>query len=137
MWWINIFLAKSSFLLVINSLRKIPNSGITVSKGGNMSGVLIHKDFKDGCSNSHPTMNLYKFQRDLTFTNTDCFFTLSFFLSCFLGPAPTAYGGSQARGPIRAAATGLHHSSQQCQILNPMNEARDQTCILMDPSRVR
>ena len=28
----------------------------------------------------------------------------------------------------------LHHSSQQCQILNPLNEARDQTHILMDPS---
>ena len=24
--------------------------------------------------------------------------------------APVAYGGSQARGPIRAIATGLHHS---------------------------
>ena len=24
--------------------------------------------------------------------------------------APTAYGGSQARGPTRAAAAGLHHS---------------------------
>ena len=25
-----------------------------------------------------------------------------------------------------------HHSSQQCQILNPVGEARSQTCILMD-----
>ena len=30
----------------------------------------------------------------------------------------------------------LHHRSWQHQILNPMNEARDQTCILMDPIRV-
>ena len=31
------------------------------------------------------------------------------FLS-FLGPLPTAYGGSQAGGLIGAVATGLHHS---------------------------
>ena len=30
----------------------------------------------------------------------------------------------------------LHHSSQQCQILIPLSEARDRTCILMDTSRV-
>ena len=62
-----------------------------------------------------------------------------------------AYGGSQARGRIRAAAASLHHShsnarselicdlhhsSQQRWILNPLSEARDQTRILMDPSQV-
>ena len=26
----------------------------------------------------------------------------------------------------------LHHSSWQCQILHPLNKARDQTCILMN-----
>ena len=31
----------------------------------------------------------------------------------------------------------LHHSSQQCQILNPLSKARDQTRVLMDTSRVR
>ena len=30
----------------------------------------------------------------------------------------------------------LHHSSQQCQMLNPLSEARDQTHILMDASQV-
>ena len=30
----------------------------------------------------------------------------------------------------------LHHSSQQCQILNPLSEARDWTCILKDSSWV-
>ena len=36
----------------------------------------------------------------------------SFFfgLFAFSRAAPAAYGGSQARGPIRAVATGLHHS---------------------------
>ena len=31
----------------------------------------------------------------------------------------------------------LHHSSQQCQILNPLSEARDGTHNLMVPSRIR
>ena len=30
----------------------------------------------------------------------------------------------------------LHHSSQQHQICNPLSEARDQACILMDIRRV-
>ena len=30
----------------------------------------------------------------------------------------------------------LYHSSQQCQILNPLSEAGDQTCILMDPRQI-
>ena len=29
----------------------------------------------------------------------------------------------------------VHHSSRQCQILNPLSEAMDQTCVLMDTSR--
>ena len=61
-----------------------------------------------------------------------------------------AYGSSQARGWIRAAAAyayatampnlsrlcDLHHSSWQCQILNPLSEARDWTCILVDASQI-
>ena len=56
--------------------------------------------------------------------------------------ARKAYGGSQARGPVRAVAASpataiamqdpshvciLHHSSQQGWILNPLSKARDQT----------
>ena len=55
---------------------------------------------------------------------------------------PAAYGGSQARGysyscwPTPATrdpshVCDLHYSSPQCQILNPLGEARDQTCNLM------
>ena len=62
---------------------------------------------------------------------------------------PAAFGSSQARGLIGTRAAGLHHShsttrskhicdllhnSQQCQILNPLSEAKDQTHILMDTS---
>ena len=32
------------------------------------------------------------------------------FIYCLFRAAPVAYGGSQARGPIGAVATGLHHS---------------------------
>ena len=62
---------------------------------------------------------------------------------------PAAYGGSQARSQIWAAAAclctatdmsrrvcDLLHSSQQHQILNSLSKARDQTCVLMDSSRI-
>ena len=73
------------------------------------------------------------------------------FVHLFLGAPPSAYGGSQARGPIGAAAAAyaraiatpdlshvcdLHHSTHQRQIPDPLNEARDQTHILMDTSRI-
>ena len=59
-----------------------------------------------------------------------------------------AYGSSEARDGIGAAAAGLHHSHSNAgselhlqptpqlhQILNPLNEARNQTHILSDTSR--
>ena len=79
-------------------------------------------------------------------------FHLFFFFFPFLGPHSQAYGGSQARDLIGAVAPGLHHShsnagsepicdlhhsSQQCWILNPLLKARDRTRNLMVPSRIR
>ena len=76
---------------------------------------------------------------------------VSFFLGGGVGAAPAAHGGSQARSLIGARAAGLHHrhsnagsktyrdlhlSSRQCWILNPLSEARDRTCVLMDPSQI-
>ena len=61
---------------------------------------------------------------------------------------PAAYGNSQARGRIGAAAASytkamalwdlskLYHSLLQCQILDPLSEARDLTYILKDTSWV-
>ena len=43
----------------------------------------------------------------------------------FSRATPTAYGGPQAGGLIGAVATGLHHSSQQRWILNPLSKPRD------------
>ena len=71
---------------------------------------------------------------------------------CLFRASTTACGSSQARDRIGAVAAGLtkatsmwdpswvcdlHHSSQQCWILNLLSEARDGICILMDTSRVR
>ena len=72
-----------------------------------------------------------------------------FFFLVFMA-APVAHGSSQARGPIGATVLAcatatrdpslicdLYQRSWQCRILNSLSEARDRTCILMDPSRVR
>ena len=67
------------------------------------------------------------------------FIFLIFFL--LFRAVPTAYGDSQARGPVEATAAGLHQSHSNArskphlkptpqltahQILNPLSEARDQ-----------
>ena len=41
------------------------------------------------------------------------------------GATPTAYRSSQARGRTGAAASGLHHSSWQHRLLNPLSKAKD------------
>ena len=41
---------------------------------------------------------------------SDHFFFFFFVFLPFVGPLPTAYGGSQARGRIRAVAVGLRQS---------------------------
>ena len=48
---------------------------------------------------------------------------------------PPAYSRATAT-PDPSRICDLHHSSQQCQILNPLNEARDQTWNLMVPSGI-
>ena len=79
--------------------------------------------------------------------------TIVVFLFCFVfcpfRATLGAYGSSQASGCIRAATTSLrhshtmqdlshvcnlYHSSWQHQILNPLSEARDVTCVLTDTS---
>ena len=70
---------------------------------------------------------------------------------CLFRATPMSYGDAQARGQISAVAAGLHHSHSkarsepclrptpqftECWILNPLSEARDGTCVLMDPSQI-
>ena len=69
-----------------------------------------------------------------------------FFLFLFLNlfrAIPAAYGSSQARGPIGVTAVGLHHSHSNIRSephlqTTPqlLSEAKNQTCILMDTSRI-
>ena len=75
----------------------------------------------------------------------------SFFSFCFLGPQPWYMEVPRLRVKSElqllaytTAMRGLshicnlhHHSSLPHQIPNPLNEARDRTHILMDPSQVR
>ena len=77
-------------------------------------------------------------------------FSQSFFWG--VGATPEAYGSSQARSQAGALHTGLHHSHSNMGSklhllptlqrrptpdLNSLSKPRDQTCILMDTSRVR
>ena len=75
-----------------------------------------------------------------------------FFLFVFLGPhlrhrdVPRLGVESELQLPTCTTATAvqdlscvcdLHHSSQQCQILNPLNKARNRTYNVMVPSQIR
>ena len=83
------------------------------------------------------------------------FFLSFFFFFFFFGfsrAVPMAYGSSQAKESNQSCScqptlhshsnTGseqvcdLHHSSEQCQILNPLCKTRDRSCVLMDASWV-
>ena len=96
---------------------------------------------------SKRTLNI----RGLRESLTQMIFILFCFIYLFLRATLAAYGSSQARGRIGDAAAGyttatatwdlsricdLHHSSRQHWILNPLSGARNQTRVLMDPSRV-
>ena len=82
---------------------------------------------------------------------TQCFLFVCLFLFCFLGQhlqhmeVPRLGVESELQLPAYTMATAtqdpslvcdLHHSSRQCWILNPLIEARDGACILMDASQI-
>ena len=48
---------------------------------------------------------------------------------------PSAYGTATATLD-QSRVCDLHHSYWQHQILNPLSEARDRTCVLMDTSQI-
>ena len=76
-----------------------------------------------------------------------------FFFFGIFRAEPAAYGSPQARGRIWAVVTSLchstatampgpccicnlHHSSWQRQIVKPLSETKDRTCVLMDASQI-
>ena len=64
-------------------------------------------------------------------------FNFFFFSLLFLFRAATmACGSSQARGSNRSCSCQPNPQPQQRWIFNPLSEARDRTCVLMDTSRV-
>ena len=61
---------------------------------------------------------------------------IAIIIICLFRAAPAAYGTSQARGLIRVVAAKPTPQPQQCRIFNPLSEAKDQTYVLMDTSRI-
>ena len=78
----------------------------------------------------------HRLYTSLCFKLWTCIASYYYFFCLFFGAVPEAYGSSQARGLIGAAAANWHHTSQLCWILNLLSEARDQTWISMHTSHI-
>ena len=113
--------------------------------------VIAHRFHKYFCSVSSKFKYLKYFKLDILLLSLFILYFMSslsffFFFFCFLGlslshmEVPRLKVESELQPPAYATATptdpscicDLHHSSWQCQILNPLSEARDQAHILMD-----
>ena len=58
--------------------------------------------------------------------------SLFYFIFCFFRAAPMAYGGSRARGRIRAVAAGPHHSHSNVES-EPRLQSTPQLTAIPDP----
>ena len=141
--------------MIWNSTQHLLNSDIH----GSISGCLNSSTdffFVKFFSMAIPCLkkNCGKFQTNICMCMSICImnlllvcFVVVVFVFAFFIVAPIAYGSSQVRGGIRPAAASLchslsnagpepscdlHHSPQQCWILNPLSKATDWTWILMD-----
>ena len=137
------------------SSKRLPIPASLVSQVWLYVSVLIMRCKRKYCGNFQEILkrNVQLFVPS-SFLLSFFFFFFSFFnlfFNLLFRAVPAAYGNSQARGQIGAAAASLryshsntgskricdlHHSSQQCQILKPLSEARDRTWVPMDTCRI-
>ena len=163
--WIMYTLASVS--LVNDSVRDHPSSAWRQNDGSNeFTKLTVHElawhhqgHTSLGPGFGHKLSSFYSFSilphssncytgHQIIWLHLYCFLIFYF---CLFRAAYTAYGNSQARGPIGAIAAGLCHtmampdlsqicklpqSLWQCWILNPLSGARDWTHILMDTSQI-
>ena len=108
-----------------------------------LSATILKTAFLDSCENGLKLLAKEYSQYKI------CYLNLFFFFLVFLGPYPqhmevpmlgvelelqlAAYATTTATTDL-SHVCDLHCSSRQCRILNPLNEAKDQTCIIMDTS---
>ena len=113
---------------------------------GEINELTQTTELLSGAAGTHISLCLIPASASLINSKPHSFF---FFFSCFLGPHPwhmevprlraqselqlLAYATATAM-PDLSGIRNLYHSSQQCQILSPLSEARDQACVLLDTS---
>ena len=109
--------------------------------------ISLHSDHQHLNSFCHHTPQQHLVLLLHLFNSCDILCNEGFFFLLFMAE-PMAYRGSQAVGPIGAAAAShttatwdsshnCNHSSQQHWIFYPLSKVRDQTGNLMVPSRIR
>ena len=123
-------------------------TGLFCMRNSSRRGLYFLEFMKTGVE--HSPLFLSAKQQWRVCKDQDVFFISFYFL--LLRAAPAACEDSQAGGlkselQLLASTTAtamwdlslvfdLHHSLWQRQILNPLSEAEDGTCVLMDPRRV-
>ena len=99
----------------------------------NFNGTLDQIDLMEVYRTFHPKATEYTFfsSTEGTFSRIDHRPGYKVILS-FFRATHTAYGGSQARGPIRATATSLHHSHSNIRS-KPHLQPTPQLTAMLDP----
>ena len=161
-WVISTFELLQIMLIWIFIYKYLPRSLLSVLLGIYLGVALLDRViilshfwknyqtlFHSGCTIYISTNSAQWFQNPCIFSNT-CYFPFLFLFFCFLGLHPRHMKVPRLEVKLKlqllvyTTATAmwdpscicdLHHSSWQCWIPNPLRKARDQTRILMDPSR--